>query len=115
MERDFSFSLYLIISCQDYISLYEDNIEITSKKVETIKKEIITIKKENIIYMNVKEVHKSFKNKNIYLYKLKLKSKGYKDEITIKLHFNYDIISTKYSLTNFKKEKYNFFFLQNMK
>lgn len=117
MEIDFSTHLYFVISCQNYVKLYEHNIDISASGKEKIEdKEVIIVQNENILYLDVKELNDSFRNKNIYLFRLKIKSKSIIGESSIKITLkfgNNNLISKNY--VSIKKDKkhlfiYNLFF-----
>lgn len=86
MENELTTTIYFIISCQADIDLYEDDIEIFQETVEILEKEILRIKEMNMKYSEVEELNDSFRGKNIYLCKLKLRIAYYKQDISIKLN-----------------------------
>ena len=117
MEIDFSTHLYFVICCQNYVKLYEHNIDISASGKEKVEdKEVIIVQKENILYLDVKELNDSFRNKNIYLFRLKIKSKSIIGESSIKITLkfgNNNLISKNYvSITKDKDHLfiYNLFF-----
>ena len=117
MEIDFSTHLYFVICCQNYVKLYEHNIDISASGKEKVEdKEVIIVQNENILYLDVKELNDSFRNKNIYLFRLKIKSKSIIGESSIKITLkfgNNNLISKNYvSITKDKDHLfiYNLFF-----
>ena len=97
MEERFTKILYFIISCQDNINLYKENIsiEIKSNQGKILESENIIIRNREAKYLNVKEINNSFTGKNIYLYKIKLELKRNNIDMYIKLIFNKDKLKSK--------------------
>ena len=92
--NNISTTLYLIISCPQNIYFVDKLIDIT--KVKDVKKELIKINDKNELFLNLKEISDSIKEKNIYLFKAVINLKNLKESINVKINYlNKNLISTK--------------------
>ena len=102
--------IYFILSCQKYINLRKDYVEISSKYAETLGRNVIAIQELNREYLKVKELNDSFRDKNIYIYKLKVSSKLENEEIKIKFDFFKEKLITKNKFKINKDSHYRFLY-----
>ena len=81
-------TIFFIISCEENVTLDKELISLSSnKKIEIINKDLIIVKEKNKIFMDLSNID-NILDKNIYLYKTKIKLKDLNtSSIYIKLLF----------------------------
>ena len=81
-----------------------------SGSANLIGREIIRVKEIRQQYMPVKELNNSFKNKNVYIYKLIISSKKEIEDIFINLEINNDKLISKSSFKINRTSLYRFIY-----
>ena len=111
----FESTFYLIISCNTNMFLTKFNVNISSKSAYLLNREIINVKENYNQYMAVKELNNSFRDKNIYIYKLVIAHKNDIEEVSIKLNINSYKLISKNSFKINKASPYRFIYYLEFK
>ena len=109
--KDFKTTFYFIISWDISMFFSKRSVKISpSGSANLIGREIIRVKEIRQQYMPVKELNNSFKNKNVYIYKLIISSKKEIEDIFINLEINNDKLISKSSFKINRTSLYRFIY-----